>query len=502
MDFLPNGQSWAIRNSGTMLLKALIGRLTNGYSTTAVRISNKHRPYAKATHERFPELSSLIFDLLEKSVKLIDGTIDEENWNLQYEIGFPALQIISHVGVVPEDRDRVKFLLMKHLESRIWNIRVQAARALSVLIDGFELFDYLGNVLLQPIPSTNLVHGYLQCVQEYLNIRPYAAKQSLIQLLTLARRLLTRFACLYVLKIYLQTICQAVRLYCEVQQAVTKIGMERTEELSLHEAQTLFQDSLRQLVEENLPQDIIDALTCTDALLKLCDLPMEGTGKTPTYPYLHAFSTLEDIPSPPSIQQAIFNSSKADIDESLTSSLELLEASQEGTAAEDCNQARDHVTVLLSSRTSIPSSITQVPVSPPVFLDQLKRIKSQLDRIFQDKYPVEDLARLSQLDFCGAALLWMHRLDPSNTTLHSQYMLRYLLWLRLALQEDSVRSNLIYCFEAHMIPRMSLTGSRRCVPCGGFVRYYRWIRLILAGVSRNLRGFYHCFRPLMTIRRT
>ena len=150
-----------------MLFKSLLNRVTSGSGSESLRQSDGHRRYATATFEKFPSLSSLLIRLLQKSVTGEEGHPAAS----ERELGFPAIQMIERIGILPDDRQTVSELLSQHLESPLWIIRENAAKALSSLTKLSHIIDAVEGLLTKAFSQQNRLHGLLLCLEFMLKER-------------------------------------------------------------------------------------------------------------------------------------------------------------------------------------------------------------------------------------------------------------------------------------------------------------------------------------------
>ncbi|KAI9797930.1 MAG: hypothetical protein M1835_005766 [Candelina submexicana] len=163
---------WAIRNCGMMLLQALIDRLCGvgrgedkTYKTIDVQVPG-------SLYESYPELTGLLLEVLGTSkslkpaAKFFGKNKDEERGaSTRIEAVFPALEIVQRAGLPPGHAEEVTKLVLRHLGSRAWQIRVTAARTLSVILSGQPCTYRMSLLLDEPWASTNTRHGKLLCTK-------------------------------------------------------------------------------------------------------------------------------------------------------------------------------------------------------------------------------------------------------------------------------------------------------------------------------------------------
>ncbi|RMD43390.1 hypothetical protein DV735_g1703, partial [Chaetothyriales sp. CBS 134920] len=155
-DSLTSG-TWAIRNSGLMLLNACMVRLEpNG---SASRISTGH--YGSQSTRAEP--LKVAISLLERASTLQERAPTHESEQESGENIFAALDLVKYVGRAEEESPYLRSLIQRQLGSHVWAIRDQAAR---VLVDRLRFEDSISSDFLSlwPLPevsSENAQHGSL-----------------------------------------------------------------------------------------------------------------------------------------------------------------------------------------------------------------------------------------------------------------------------------------------------------------------------------------------------
>ncbi|KAI9702424.1 MAG: hypothetical protein M1836_000903 [Candelina mexicana] len=159
---------WAIRNCGMMLLQALIDRLCGVGRSEDKTSRNNDIQVPCSLFKSYPELTGLLLEVLgtSKSSKPADKSNGknkdgERGLSTTIEAVFPALEIVQRVGLPPGHAEEVTKLVLRHLGSRTWQIRVAAARTLSVILSGQPCTFRMSLLLDEPWASTNTRHGKL-----------------------------------------------------------------------------------------------------------------------------------------------------------------------------------------------------------------------------------------------------------------------------------------------------------------------------------------------------
>ncbi|KAG8531423.1 uncharacterized protein KY384_003052 [Bacidia gigantensis] len=120
---------WAIRNSGLMLLKALLNRISGGTDTLSNCKPSSYRHTSNFVYEKFLNLPYIVLRLLSSTFL----SPDQSN-TLQAQKIFPALEIIQRFGVPHSHQHEVEAMLHHHLASPLWALREKAANACSAVV--------------------------------------------------------------------------------------------------------------------------------------------------------------------------------------------------------------------------------------------------------------------------------------------------------------------------------------------------------------------------------
>ncbi|RMZ75500.1 hypothetical protein DV737_g5279, partial [Chaetothyriales sp. CBS 132003] len=163
--------TWAIRNSGLMLLNACMIRLEpNG---SASKVSTGHYGSQSTRNEPL----KVAIGLLERASTLQQTSLGESEQASGEHI-FAALALVRYVGRAEQDSAYLRVLIQGQLASQVWAIRDQAARVLVGRLQVEQSFspDFLS---VWPLPegwSENGVHGsllfYRYFMHEHYEHRP------------------------------------------------------------------------------------------------------------------------------------------------------------------------------------------------------------------------------------------------------------------------------------------------------------------------------------------
>ena len=163
--------SWAIRNSGLMLLNALIRRLNGGSDATSSVTPNSHRRISTAAYEKFPSLPTLITRLLwtndidaQRDFNILDQLTSAPFTSIAQRV-FPALEILSTLGLPIKHRAHIISEIRHHMQSPAWSIREKAAKTLALIFTHGDVVSEIERLLQPDWPSQNALHGRLLCVR-------------------------------------------------------------------------------------------------------------------------------------------------------------------------------------------------------------------------------------------------------------------------------------------------------------------------------------------------
>lgn len=158
--------SWAIRNSGLLLLRSLIDSLFGTNESKATIDAGWDGKATRLRYHQYPVLPGVLLNLLRTGKDVMrpsTGTIAAESV-------FPALDIIRRAGPPEALRDELFSLVTEYLGSSVWHVRDMAARALCsfMLHDGW--IDALKGVVYGrqqgiSLQRSNQLHGALLTIK-------------------------------------------------------------------------------------------------------------------------------------------------------------------------------------------------------------------------------------------------------------------------------------------------------------------------------------------------
>jgi len=152
-----NTHSWAVRNSGLMLFRALLDRLLG---TNDSYINQDMAPQSRLSFNTVPNLMEVIFRLISPP---LDTTKD-----MLTEGVFPALQLLQRAPPPPEKRQQVQDAVLRLTASSQWHIRDKAARTYAVMTVQTGHFRQAIDLLREPKANHNASHGALMSARYIL----------------------------------------------------------------------------------------------------------------------------------------------------------------------------------------------------------------------------------------------------------------------------------------------------------------------------------------------
>lgn len=150
-----------------MLFRALIDRLFGTNDRQDQTGSQTHIRTSRLSYEKYPSLPRLLVMLLggdSRNASRQNGN-GEISTSAPAEFVFPALEIIRRAGPPPEESVTISALVMQHLGSNIWNIRVMAARTYCSLVIDRDFLDSVAILLDVDGYTSNRLHGILLSVK-------------------------------------------------------------------------------------------------------------------------------------------------------------------------------------------------------------------------------------------------------------------------------------------------------------------------------------------------
>ncbi|MCJ1314415.1 hypothetical protein MMC25_008097 [Agyrium rufum] len=162
--------TWAIRNCGLMLFKALLTRLVGGQAMTGKRVSRKRS--TKLVYERHPNLAKSIVKLLAKAEQMVSaaepGINQRQRQAKSIELVYPALEILGKIGIPESHHNEILKLLQDRLGHPLFSLREKTAATLASTFDLNVILNDLDELLKQPRLVHHSIHGQLLCLKGYV----------------------------------------------------------------------------------------------------------------------------------------------------------------------------------------------------------------------------------------------------------------------------------------------------------------------------------------------
>lgn len=171
-------RTWAIRNCGLMLLRALIDRL---FGTNESQASDfNHSNASRMSYHRYPNLLEIVVALLRTRERDLKNDRTNQAVKTQtLESVFPALEILRRAPPPAERVEEIRGLVENLLRSRDWHVRDMAARVMARLSVLYPRDGDLSDLLLHcRVNGQNELHGRLLSVQYILRMRMLGIKSS------------------------------------------------------------------------------------------------------------------------------------------------------------------------------------------------------------------------------------------------------------------------------------------------------------------------------------
>ncbi|KEQ95613.1 hypothetical protein AUEXF2481DRAFT_79436 [Aureobasidium subglaciale EXF-2481] len=145
-----SSDTWAVRNSGLMLFRALMDRLvgTNEAYTDEV------------THTQ-SRLSDDAITSLMKAVLQLLGPADVDVNQVKAEVVFPALQLLQRVQPPSNLAEEIQQSVLRLTSNRQWHVRDKAAKTYAVLVPAQNRASRIGELVRREARTQNEAHGLL-----------------------------------------------------------------------------------------------------------------------------------------------------------------------------------------------------------------------------------------------------------------------------------------------------------------------------------------------------
>ncbi|KAL9046883.1 MAG: hypothetical protein Q9214_000398 [Letrouitia sp. 1 TL-2023] len=156
---------WALRNSGLMLLKALVNRLNGGTDIASTKASSSRRQLSSFLYAKYENLPDLLMKLFNPRIHALLLIEKDKGTTFQVQRVFPALEIVERLGVPNQYEREIKHELWQHIEGPVWLIRDKAAKATSALCPERDIPVEVWRILDAPWSTQNSLHGRLLYVR-------------------------------------------------------------------------------------------------------------------------------------------------------------------------------------------------------------------------------------------------------------------------------------------------------------------------------------------------
>ncbi|KAL9097439.1 MAG: hypothetical protein Q9165_000335 [Trypethelium subeluteriae] len=170
--------TWAIRNCGLMLFRALIDRLL-GTNESQLPDEPVVASHSRISFDKYPKVLDIILRFLKAShASLTAGNalVTGQHWQQgTTENVFPVFYILQRAIPPREHIVEIKNLVLSLTASPQWIVRDMAARTFAALVATNIAVETLQSVLTLPIPSQNSLHGRLLAAKYTIRTRLYFA---------------------------------------------------------------------------------------------------------------------------------------------------------------------------------------------------------------------------------------------------------------------------------------------------------------------------------------
>ncbi|KAL9077573.1 MAG: hypothetical protein Q9157_003325 [Trypethelium eluteriae] len=493
-----NSDTWAIRNCGLMLFRALIDRLlgTNESQLPDEPIVASH---SRISFGKYPKVLDIILRFLKASHATLAAGHDlatGQYWQQgTTENVFPVFYILQRALPPRNHVVEIQNLVLSLTASPQWIVRDMAARTFAALVATNTSVDTLQSVLMPPIVSQNSLHGRLLAAKYTIRTRLYfaaldarhkdefallnkASRSSTSEVTILLRLMERRFA-----ELYLHNPCpitKAVYVECislfapfEDITSLRTLFVDDIKGRQMRACDSLLWRSVEALIQEYPPTD------------KDFSIPHTKEGeKIPPVTQFEVTQTLGTVPTPPSSPKTrlvlrIDVKKFAMLESQLLSTIDPLERaalvevlarllckmreSHAGTALLRSTQPKLGLGFLINGVTNLSSEESVLQLCG--FYLETELLNPETDNSMEQlhvichrlRYAIHDLKPLSIRGAVATALSFLH------TSWVSPYYPTVRLWLHLILQDileddDEDIRNLASLSVAHIL--LAERGSR------------------------------------------
>ncbi|KAK6007001.1 hypothetical protein QM012_006009 [Aureobasidium pullulans] len=148
-----SSDTWAVRNSGLMLFRALIDRLIG--TNDAFSDEDTHTQ-SRLSEEVITSLMHVVLQLL---------TTDDDVNQAKAEVVFPALQLLQRVQPPSSLAERIQTSVLRLASGRQWLVRDKAAKTYSTLVSARDRVSRVTELIRHEARSQNEAHGVLLTIK-------------------------------------------------------------------------------------------------------------------------------------------------------------------------------------------------------------------------------------------------------------------------------------------------------------------------------------------------
>ncbi|KAI4724759.1 hypothetical protein E4T49_07502 [Aureobasidium sp. EXF-10728] len=148
-----SSDTWAVRNSGLMLFRALMDRLIG---TNDAFLEEDTHTQSRLSDEAITSLMHVVLQLL--------STETEVN-QVKAEVVFPALQLLQRVQPPSGMSERIQSSVLRLASNRQWLVRDKAAKTYSTLVPARDRVSRVAELLRRETRCQNETHGTLLAVK-------------------------------------------------------------------------------------------------------------------------------------------------------------------------------------------------------------------------------------------------------------------------------------------------------------------------------------------------
>ncbi|KAI4846217.1 hypothetical protein E4T44_05183 [Aureobasidium sp. EXF-8845] len=148
-----SSDTWAVRNSGLMLFRALMDRLVG---TNDAFSDDDIYTQSRLSNEAITSLMQVVLQLL-----ATDVDVDQ----IKAEVVFPALQLLQRVQPPSDMSERIQHAVLRLASSRQWLVRDKAAKTYSTLVPAKDRVSRISTLIQHEARSQNEAHGDLLAVK-------------------------------------------------------------------------------------------------------------------------------------------------------------------------------------------------------------------------------------------------------------------------------------------------------------------------------------------------